>query len=219
MRLIFLAAFCFAATCSSGFAEPVQGKASVLDGDTLEIHGQRFRLHGIDAPESDQTCKQNGRSIPCGRQAAKALMDIIGWRPVSCEQVEQDTYGRRVAICKVGQENLGAWMVRKGWALAYRHYSDDYVADEAAAKAARAGIWATSFAAPWDWRHKQGKREQVKPSVQVNRPAPLPQSSGDKDCKDFATQREAQAFYARSGPGDPFLLDSDGDGKACEGLP
>ena len=44
-------------------------------------------------------------------------------------------------------------------------------------------------------------------------------SGGDKDCTDFATHAEAQAFFESAGPGDPHRLDRDGDGIACETLP
>jgi endonuclease YncB( thermonuclease family) len=124
----------------------------VIDGDTLEIHGQRIRLHGIDAPEGAQPCYRNGESWPCARRAAFALADRIGNRAVSCEPRDRDRYGRIVAVCLAGGENLNAWMVRQGWALAYRRYSEDYVADEGAARRERAGMWSGTFTPPWEWR-------------------------------------------------------------------
>ncbi len=60
----------------------VAGTASVIDGDTIEVHGQRIRLHGIDAPESRQLCRLDGKSWPCGRDAANALADKIAHRPL-----------------------------------------------------------------------------------------------------------------------------------------
>jgi endonuclease YncB( thermonuclease family) len=128
------------------------GTASVIDGDTLEIHGQRIRLYGIDAPESDQLCKENGQRYRCGQKAAIALSDFIGWRTVSCRQRDTDRYGRIVALCSVSDQDLGTWLVSNGHALAYRKYSLDYVGAERAAAAARIGIWAGEFDAPWEWR-------------------------------------------------------------------
>ncbi len=131
------------------------GQASVIDGDTLEIHGQRIRLHGIDAPESGQTCTGGGKTYRCGQKAALALSDKIGQQTVRCEQRDTDRYGRVVAVCRIGAEDLNARMALEGWALAYREYSSDYVWAEDAAKQAHKGIWAGEFELPWDWRKKK----------------------------------------------------------------
>ena len=146
-------------------AVELAGRASVIDGDTIEIHGQRIPLYGIDAPESAQQCERKpapaeaeGKSWPCGRRAAFALADHIGARTVTCTPKDRDRYGRIVAVCFAGGEDVNAWMVRQGWAIAYRHYSLDYVAAEDAARQAGAGIWAGAFTPPWEWRHGQRPR-------------------------------------------------------------
>ncbi len=133
----------------------VVGRASVIDGDTIEIHSQRIRLHGIDAPESGQLCLASNERYRCGKKAALALDDKIAGRPVSCEQKDRDRYGRIVAVCRLAGEDLNGWLVAEGWALAYRQYSTDYVDEEASAKAEGKGVWRGTFVPPWDWRRGQ----------------------------------------------------------------
>lgn len=134
----------------------IVGRASVIDGDTLEIHGTRIRLHGIDAPESGQFCFVAGKKTRCGQQAALALADRIGTSIVSCDPRDRDRYNRVVAVCYAGDEDLNAWMVASGWAVAYRYYSTDYAQQEENASASKLGIWQGEFIPPRDWR--KGKR-------------------------------------------------------------
>ncbi len=134
----------------------IVGRASVIDGDTIEIHGKRIRLFGIDAIESHQSCvRPSGASWRCGRDAAIALSDMIGTSTVSCQVHDTDRYGRAVSVCSTDAD-LNERMVRQGWAVAYRRYSSDYIAAEDDARRALRGIWAASFDWPWDWRkHKR----------------------------------------------------------------
>lgn len=132
------------------------GTARIIDGDTLEVNGARVRLHGIDAPETAQNCRSGARVWSCGREATRALARRIGSRPVACKELDRDRYGRVVAVCSVGGEDLNGWMVAEGWAFAYRKYSMRYLAEEMAAKVAKRGVWRGDVVAPWDWR--RGKR-------------------------------------------------------------
>jgi endonuclease YncB( thermonuclease family) len=83
--------------------EGLVGVASVIDGDTIEIHGQRNRLFGFDAPESSQLCvRPTGERWRCGQQASFALADLIGRSTVGCQPRDRDRYGRIVAVCFKG---------------------------------------------------------------------------------------------------------------------
>jgi endonuclease YncB( thermonuclease family) len=192
-------------------AQTVTGRATVTDGDTIEIRNVDIRLHGIDAPESAQTCVADGQRWPCGRRSANALAAKIDRGTVRCEGRTRDRYGRLIAVCYKGGTDLNAWLVRNGWALAYRRYSREYVPEERAAKAGGAGVWRGQFIPPWEWR--RGKRLGSQSAGSRS------SAQRDRDCSDFATQAAAQAFYRQAGPGDPHRLDGDGDGKACESLP
>ena len=128
----------------------VEGPARIIDGDTIDIGGQRIRLNGIDAPESRQTCIADGVTWPCGQHATTALTEFIGGAPVSCQEQGTDRYGRMIGKCSVQGEGIEAWMVESGWALAYRRYSLEYVDEEEEAQDARVGLWRGEFVPPWE---------------------------------------------------------------------
>lgn len=127
----------------------------VSDGDSLRAGELRIRLHGIDAPEIRQQCTYEGLSYPCGRQAKAYLEEIIaGQGGVMCEHLDTDRYQRLIMRCFHRGIDIGATMVRSGWAVAYRRYSHDYVADENAARAEAIGMWAGAFQHPEEWRRQ-----------------------------------------------------------------
>jgi endonuclease YncB( thermonuclease family) len=128
------------------------GSARVIDGDTIAVRGKRVRLHGIDAPESDQTCLDGVQRWPCGRRSTQALRDQVAGDTVRCVGEEEDRYGRLIAICYADGTNLNAWMVEQGWAVAYRRYSTEFVQEERRAESAGSGVWKGRFVMPWDWR-------------------------------------------------------------------
>jgi endonuclease YncB( thermonuclease family) len=136
-------------------ASDITGVASVIDGGTIEIHGTPIRLEGIDAPESGQQCEADGQNYPCGQRAAFALSDMLTQHTVTCQVLGHDRFSRTIGRCFAGSQDVQRALVRAGWAIAYRRYSKDYVADEEAAHAARVGIWAGTFIAPEKWRREK----------------------------------------------------------------
>jgi endonuclease YncB( thermonuclease family) len=131
----------------------INGIATVTDGDTIKINDTRIRFHGIDAPESGQTCiYADGRRWNCGDVSTKYLQGLVRNKSISCEQRDIDRYGRIVAVCTIVDNDINAMMVDQGMALAYRSYSNDYVDNEAAAKASSKGMWGGKFIEPWKWR-------------------------------------------------------------------
>jgi len=129
------------------------GEVQVTDGDTLRIGDQKFRLYGVDAPESKQTCKNaRGKEYACGQVSFQALQDKIGDQPVECVEKNKDRYQRSVAVCYVNGEDINAWLVENGYAVAYTDYGKDYVSQELTAKSEKAGVWQGKFEMPWAWR-------------------------------------------------------------------
>lgn len=135
-------------------AADLVGVASVIDGDTLDIRGERVRLYGIDAFEASQRCRTSqGDLIRCGRESAMALDALVAGQTVYCRNKDRDRWGRRVAQCATAQAgDLSAALVAQGWALAYARYSQTYVNHEAQARAERRGAWDGVFDPPSEWR-------------------------------------------------------------------
>jgi endonuclease YncB( thermonuclease family) len=135
-------------------AVDLTGQASVIDGDTIEIHCTRVRLWGIDAPESTQLCRgEDSLQYRCGAKAANDLDILIARKPVSCTPISLDQYGRTVATCSVGDTDLGQWLVSNGLALDWPNYSRGmYGAVQREAEHAGRGMWSGSYVAPWLYR-------------------------------------------------------------------
>lgn len=133
----------------------ISGSAYVIDGDTLKVDGKKIRLEGIDTVEKKQTClNEHNDTWNCGKKAIWALEDEIGSETVRCIPSGTDRYKRILATCYLGKENLNEWMVRNGWAIAYRRYSMRYIIAEQEARIASRGIWIGTFKKPEDWRRR-----------------------------------------------------------------
>lgn len=99
----------------------------IIDSDTLDADGRRVRLSGIDAPERRQTRLLDGLAWNCGQVAAENLRAKAQDALLDCVEEERDRYGRIVATCFLGGgTDLNGWMVERGWAMAYRQYSESY---------------------------------------------------------------------------------------------
>ena len=148
---------------------PTPSQVRVIDADTVDVDGTRYRLLGIDAPEARQTCRAWGRTWDCGAAATEALMSRA--EGMTCEGGDTDRFGRTVGVCSSGGVDLNAWLVANGWALAYRQFSDEYAGEEEQARSNRRGIHRGEFVEPWDWR--RGERLEGEDSFAAIASGPL----------------------------------------------
>jgi endonuclease YncB( thermonuclease family) len=132
--------------------ETITGQPRVIDGDTIEIARRRIRIFGIDAPEQDQTCERGGGGTwNCGAEATRLMRQMARAQIVDCRVRATDVYGRLVALCTIGDEDLGRAMVRSGFAINVAR-NGAYTAEENIARAGRLGIWSGTFQNPKEWR-------------------------------------------------------------------
>ena len=124
----------------------------VVDGDTIHLNGEKIRFTGIDTPELKQTCINQGIIDPCGVTAKEILIDKISDNKVKCISEGKDQYKRTLAECFVNNESLSSYLVRSGYAFAYRKYSKKFISDEEYAKTNKIGMWSMKFDYPWDYR-------------------------------------------------------------------
>ena len=144
-------------TCNIGIADSLR----VVDGDTIDLNGEKIRFSGIDAPESnykgkEQTCLINETIIKCGKLSKEFLIKKIGTNKVTCKREEKpDQYNRILAECFVNGESLSKILVKNGYAFDYARYSKKkYAQDQEYAKTNKLGLWSMTFDFPWDFRKK-----------------------------------------------------------------
>ena len=135
-------------TCNISFADNLR----VVDGDTIVLNGEKIRFSGIDTPELKQTCMNGNEKVFCGKTAKMLLIKKIGNETPECISEGKDAYKRTLAECFVNGESLSKFLVRSGYAFAYRKYSTKFIKDEEFAKANILGMWAMTFQYPWDYR-------------------------------------------------------------------
>ena len=124
----------------------------IIDGDTIHLNGEKIRFSGIDTPEIKQTCAKNNEIIKCGILARELLIKIIANNKINCIREGKDQYKRTLAECFVNDLSLSSYLVKNGYAFAYRKYSKKFIADEDFAKSNKLGMWSMKFEYPWDWR-------------------------------------------------------------------
>ena len=187
MRWLILSLSLTACTPASA-APPVMGVGKAKDGDSLMVGSTEVRLFGVDAPEFDQTCKRDGQAWACGQAAGDKLRSLVTGKQVSCTSMGTDQHERVLGRCTVGTTDINRVMVATGYAVAYRHYSSDYVSAEQSAKLNRRGLWAGTFEMPSDYRHsdeatvqRRSERPQrafsSRPTVSSIRSSPQPYGS------------------------------------------
>ncbi len=124
----------------------------VIDGDTIRLGDVKIRFSGIDAPEINQTCVASEGKVACGKISRDLLIEKVTNNKISCTDEGKDFYGRVLGECFVNGESLSAYLVREGFAFAYRKYSNKYIEDEEYAKFNKIGMWSMEFQYPWDYR-------------------------------------------------------------------
>jgi endonuclease YncB( thermonuclease family) len=212
IRIICL--LCLAFMSSAAPAQTVAGAAQIVDGDTLTIGGQRIRLFGVDAPESDQTCERRGESWACGETATEQLRSLTDGNSVSCEQQNIDQYGRIVAICRAGRYELGRTMVEYGYATAFRRYSEIYADDELRAKAAGRGLWSSTFELPEQHRQAQQAPTDAALGRQGGAQVPASASADNHNCM-IKGNRNRRGEWIYHLPGSPYYEQTRAEDVFC----
>ena len=154
--------FLLSPTLSISAEKVISGKAEVVDADTIKINKIKIRLFGIDAPEKEQVCKKIYMSFfifnfqkdyKCGEKSTSALTNKIKDKKIKCIlDKKKDKYKRNIGTCYLKNQDINRWLVRSGYAIAYKRYSKKYILDEQYAKENKLGIWVGTFIKPEKWR-------------------------------------------------------------------
>tara|TARA_B100001123_G_C15135765_1_gene957297 strand:+ start:105 stop:959 length:855 start_codon:yes stop_codon:yes gene_type:complete len=162
----------------------------VIDGDTIVLNGEKIRFNGIDAPELNQTCVREVKRTQCGVKAKEILLKKIGNSKLDCIKQGKDRYNRTLGECFVRGESLSRFLVKRGYAFAYRNYSEKFIDEEEFAKKNNLGVWSSTFQYPWDFRKTIRALKKGKKIIFIRHA--LAPGSGDPDIfnlDDCSTQR------------------------------
>jgi endonuclease YncB( thermonuclease family) len=138
----------------------VEGTASAVSGDVLRLKGQLVRLDGIEAPERDQRCgttaptKGQSKRWACGEAAAEMLSRTVRGKTVRCSLSGQDDLGRPRGSCLIGEQNVGAELVRVGLAFSDGGLLSGFGSLEREARNQKLGIWRGDADRPSEHRAK-----------------------------------------------------------------
>lgn len=117
--------------------------AFVQEDGSLRVAGNLIHLYGIYIPPTEQTCYTFIRPVPCGSRASLALGFKISGDFVHCVPTATQADGSLTASCSVANEDLSAWMLQRGWAVALPDAPFEYAAMERIAQSRGIGIWGT----------------------------------------------------------------------------
>ena len=148
MKKLSLYVFLVLMFCNVSFADNLK----IVDGDTIVLNGEKIRFSGIDTPELKQTCMKDEQKVFCGMFAKMLLINKIGNETPKCISEGKDAYKRTLAECFINGESLSVFLVRSGYAFAYRKYSKKFIKEEEFAKENKLGMWSMEFEYPWDFR-------------------------------------------------------------------
>ncbi len=194
----------------------------VVDGDTITVSirgkNESVRLLGIDTPETVDPRKP----VQCfGKAASDKMKSFVLGKYVKLvddsTQGNRDKYKRLLRYVYLPDSKatfINGEMIKQGYAFSYKQYPtkmlEKFNSFERYARENNLGLWGTC---------PVNNPTTVKPTT--TKSVPVQNIAEDKDCSDFATHTQAQAFFiSQGGPSsDPHRLDSDGDGLACESLP
>ena len=138
-------------------ADEIIGPGRAVDSTVIEVNGHRIMLFGIDSVMRKQSCTIGGKIWQCWASAVRELQSLLDQGPVTCEAIgEPDIYGRLLARCNINGESLNEQLVRRGYAVARRSETTDYVAAETAAREEKVGLWKGEFQMPDAFRRAAG---------------------------------------------------------------
>tara|TARA_B100000530_G_scaffold83975_1_gene51095 strand:+ start:325 stop:840 length:516 start_codon:yes stop_codon:yes gene_type:complete len=160
--LFSLLTFLIFSTLLNSAEKTIVGDAKVIDGDTIKINKKKIRLFGIDAPEKKQICQKIYLSFiifkfqkdyRCGEESSLALLKKLQGKKVKCIlENNKDKYKRYIGTCYIKKQDINGWLVKNGYAVAYRKYSKRYILQEQYAKKNKLGLWRGNFLEPEKWR-------------------------------------------------------------------